>query len=397
MSIINEITIKGFKSILEQKVSLGQINIFIGTNGAGKSNFLEAISMLSASSEGGIDYQKLAARGSRLSSPEIFRTAFKNNDRRKTFEIEAKLSDYIYNMKVHATRDFSYFSESFEKNGDRIAGRSGAGATLDHKSIKKLELNKSILSVVQNFQGLHNDIINNLKNFAIFSPSTPILRGVSEDTSHHEPLGLYGGNLAKALKHVIADKNNHEEMQRFFQLFDWFQSIGTTSSFNTEVSPEQGILGGIVVNYNDKFMSKNFNELYAYDVSEGALFILFVLTLLVHNKSPNIFALDNIDSALNPGLVRQLMKHVTEILSTHKEKQIFITTHNPSTLDSIDLFDESHRLFVVSRSDTGQTQIKRIEPPMNMSKEEWEKKNYGLKLSEIWLSGAIGGLPKGFN
>ena len=125
--------------------------------------------------------------------------------------------------------------------------------------------------------------------------------------------------------------------------------------------------------------------------------LLLLLTLLVHNKSPNIFALDNIDSALNPGLVRQLMKHVTEILSTHKEKQIFITTHNPSTLDSIDLFDESHRLFVVSRSDSGQTQIKRIEPPSNMSKEEWEKKNYGLKLSEIWLSGAIGGLPKGFN
>jgi hypothetical protein len=31
-----------------------------------------------------------------------------------------------------------------------------------------------------------------------------------------------------------------------------------------------------------------------------------------------------------------------------------------------------------------------------MTREEWEEKYYGMKLSEIWLSGAIGGLPQGF-
>jgi len=396
MAIIDEITIKGFKSIQEQSISLGQMNVLIGTNGSGKSNFLEAIAMLSASAEGGIDYQKLSSKGARLSSPEIFKSAFRNVVRKKYFELKVKMSTYEYDMKINSAENFSYFSESFKEAGRKVGGRSGAGATLNNKSINKLDKKKSILGVIQTFDEPYNDVINTLKEFAIYSPSTPILRGVSTDNSFHEPLGLYGGGLAKALSELIQDKDNKSELQRFFKLLDWFQSIGTTTPNNTDVLPEQSLLGNKVVNYRDKFMKTNFNELYAYDVSEGALYILFVLVLLVHKDSPNIFALDNIDSTLNPGLIRQLMEHVTEMLSGHPEKQVFLTTYNPTTLDAIDLFNSKHRLFVVSRSNTGQTELKRIEPPTDMKKEEWEEKYFGLKLSEIWLSGAIGGMPKGF-
>jgi len=397
MSIIDEITIKGFKSIQDQTVSLGQMNVLIGTNGAGKSNFLEAIAMLSASAEGGIDYQKLSRRGARLSSHEIFRSAFRNRERRDTFDVNIKMSEYEYKMRINATNDFSYSSESFTQNNSKIAGRSNRGATLHGETIKKLTKNKSILGIMQTFDDSHQTIIESLKQFAIYSPSTPILRGVSEDKSFQEPLGLYGGGLAKALLEVInSKKKDKEQLRRFFKLLDWFQAIGTTSSINSSVIPEQSLLGNIVVRYEDKFMKTNFNELYAYDVSEGALYILFVLILLIHEDSPDIFALDNIDSTLNPGLIRELMTHITDILEEHKEKQIFLTTHNPTTLDAIDLFNDKHRLFVVARSETGQTELKRIEPPKDTTKEEWEEMYYGLKLSEIWLSGAIGGMPKGF-
>ena len=397
MAIIDNITIKGFKSIQDQTISLGQMNVLIGTNGAGKSNFLEALAMLSSSAEGGIDYQKLSRKGARLSSHEIFRSAFKNKTRRDTFKLNVGMNEYEYKMRINATNDFSYSSETFTKSNNKIAGRSNRGATLHNKSINKLAQNKSILGILQSFDNSYNPIIDSLKDFAIYSPSTPILRGVAEDKTFHEPLGLYGGGLAKALVNIIDSTNkNGKELKRFFKLLDWFQSIGVTSNINPNVVPEQNLLGNIVVRYRDEFMKKNFNELYAYDVSEGALYILFVLILLIHEDSPDIFALDNIDSTLNPGLIKQLMIHITEILSEHPEKQIFLTTHNPTTLDAIDLFNNNHRLFVVSRSETGQTELKRIEPPENTTKEEWEQKYFGLKLSEIWLSGAIGGMPKGF-
>ncbi|MCI5146554.1 MAG: ATP-binding protein [Candidatus Electrothrix sp. AR3] len=143
-------------------------------------------------------------------------------------------------------------------------------------------------------------------------------------------------------------------------------------------------------------MKMNFNDLYAYDVSEGALFVLFVLVLLSHPESPDFFALDNVDNALNPGLVKNLMAHLADIIEDNNNKQVLLTTHNPTTLDAIDLFNENHRLFVVSRANDGQTVIKRIAPPKGMDKSGWEDKYFGLKLSEIWLSGAIGGLPTGF-
>ena len=398
MSIIDEITIKGFKSIQDQTVSLGQMNVLIGTNGAGKSNFLEAIAMLSASAEGGINYQRLSARGARLSSPEIFRSSFRNVDRKKYFELDIKVNNFCYNAKMNSSeKSLSYFSETFIEDDSKLAGRSGAGATLFGDSIPKLSKNKSILSILQNYEGTYNEAIHILSKFSIYSPSTPILRGVASDNSFQEPLGLYGGGLAKALADILSD-SNRKELKRFFELLDWFQMIGTTDKMeiNPNIAPEQGMLGNILVAYKDKFMKTNFNDLYAYDVSEGALYILFVLVLLVHKDSPNIFAVDNIDSTLNPGLVRQLMNHITEILAEHSEKQIFLTTHNPTTLDAIDLFNPTHRLFVVARSETGQTELKRIEPPKDTTKEEWEESYYGLKLSEIWLSGAIGGMPKGF-
>lgn len=396
MEIIKEIEIKGFKSIENQTLNLGQLNIFIGTNGAGKSNFLEALAMISASAEGGIDYKKLSSRGARLSSPEILRSSFRNVKRKNYFELAIKMQDFYYNFKLNTNKEYlSYFSEKLLKDNTKIAGRSRAGATLFKESISKITQNRSILSVIQNYEGSHNRIINKLSEFAIFSPSTPILRGVASDNSFQEPLGLYGGGLAKALTDILNNNSRHE-LQRFFSLLDWFQSIGVTDQINTDIAPEQSILGNILVTYKDKFMKKNFNDLYAYDVSEGALYILFVLVLLIHENTSDIFAVDNIDNTLNPGLVRELMNQMVDILKKHPEKQVFLTTHNPTALDSIDLFDPNHRLFVVARNEAGKTEFKQIKPPQGTTKEEWEEKYYGLKLSEIWLSGAIGGLPKGF-
>ena len=52
---LDYITIKGFKSIASiEKLKLGPINVLIGANGSGKSNFLEVFRLLQAVSEGGL-------------------------------------------------------------------------------------------------------------------------------------------------------------------------------------------------------------------------------------------------------------------------------------------------------------------------------------------------------
>lgn len=104
-SIIRKMKIDGFKSILNETIEFGKLNVFIGTNGAGKSNLLESIAMVSASLEGGVDYDRLARRGARLSAPEIFRSSFKNKKRKAVFRIEMETDDYSYSMGVSPKED----------------------------------------------------------------------------------------------------------------------------------------------------------------------------------------------------------------------------------------------------------------------------------------------------
>lgn len=411
MPIINKLTIKGFKSIPNDTLNLGQLNVFIGTNGAGKSNLLEAIAMISCSLEGGVDYERLQKRGARLSSSAIFRSAFKNRDRASSLSLEAELGDTAYSMTLNAVEGFRYVAESVKRNGTSVAGRSNNGTKINGVSLQsRMDNSKGLFPLLEAYKTLNPESLGKdfsegnsglkalsmLKKYAIYSPSTPILRGVAPDPSAREPVGLYGGLLADALSAILRVNHKNPEFQRFFRMMDWVESFTTTTDVDPELISGQTDIAGRKIRYKDKFMKTNFNYLYAYDVSEGALYIIFMLVLLIHKDSPDIFAVDNIDTALNPGLVRNLMHHVVEILKQNPDKQMFLTTHNPSTLDAVDLFNPTHRLFVVERSIEGHTKTRRVEPPEGMTKEQWEEAYFGMKLSEIWQAGAIGGLPSGF-
>lgn len=408
---IKQIEIKAFKSIVNETVDLGQLNVFIGTNGAGKSNFLEAVGVLSCAIAGQVSYSKLAERGIRLSAPEVFKSSFRNLDRKNAFSLKAQFDDLTYSATINPNNEanFDFSAEAIDRQNFRIGGRSNRGVTMTPYSltntdfVEKLSKRQSVISTLEALGAFTEEEsiqLDALKNYAIYAISTPILRGVSPDDSHKEPLGLYGGSLSVALRDVIDEihttKTIKNDLDRFFNLLDWFESIGTTNKISSKLQSNHLHTGKNVVSYRDRYMKTNFNSLYAYDVSEGALYILFILMLLMHQKSPNIFALDNVDNALNPGLVRELMSNISAILKEHPEKQMLMTTHNPTTLDAIDLFNDQHRLFVVGRNPQGHTEIKRITPPANFTREQWVEKYQGLRLSEIWLSGLIGGLPQGF-
>ena len=49
---ISRIKIKGFKSIRDAEIGLGMLNVLIGANGAGKSNFVSLFRMLNADVRG---------------------------------------------------------------------------------------------------------------------------------------------------------------------------------------------------------------------------------------------------------------------------------------------------------------------------------------------------------
>jgi hypothetical protein len=73
-------------------------------------------------------------------------------------------------------------------------------------------------------------------------------------------------------------------------------------------------------------------------------------------------------------------------------EQVFLTSHNPTSLDAFDLFDENQKVFVVMRDPSaGFTQIMPLVPDSRWSKADWIKAYSGKSLSELWIEGKIKG------
>ncbi|MBI4027359.1 MAG: AAA family ATPase, partial [Verrucomicrobia bacterium] len=57
--MIRTLSVERFKSLMKLELELGRINVFIGANGSGKSNLLEAVGVLGAAAFGRVDDETL--------------------------------------------------------------------------------------------------------------------------------------------------------------------------------------------------------------------------------------------------------------------------------------------------------------------------------------------------
>jgi len=74
--MLETLTVRTFKSLEDVAVDLGLVNVFIGSNGSGKSNLLEALGVLSAAADGKVDDVALLSRGVRSGLPAGYKSAF---------------------------------------------------------------------------------------------------------------------------------------------------------------------------------------------------------------------------------------------------------------------------------------------------------------------------------
>ncbi|MEY9184969.1 energy-coupling factor transporter ATP-binding protein EcfA2 [Bradyrhizobium sp. USDA 326] len=89
--MLRTIEVQNYKSIEKLSLLLGRINIFIGENGAGKSNILEAIALAGAAQADKLDNEFLASRGIRVTAPQLMRSAFKARSTSEPIKISVVL------------------------------------------------------------------------------------------------------------------------------------------------------------------------------------------------------------------------------------------------------------------------------------------------------------------
>jgi hypothetical protein len=111
--------------------------------------------------------------------------------------------------------------------------------------------------------------------------------------------------------------------------------------------------------------------------------------LCMVSSSPAIFAIDNLDQAINPRLATRLTANLSRWLARGgPDRQLLFTAHNPAVLDGLDLTDDGVRLFAIDRNSDGHTVCRRIQPDPELL-----ALNQDYPLSRLWLMGRLGAVP----
>ena len=405
--MIDNLRIRNYKSIVDISIDLGRFNVIIGTNGCGKSNILEAITMASAASQNKLDAESLNNRSIRETEPQFMMNAFDDT--------ENDLSESVIHIDIN--------SDEYEKGTSAIIGYSSVEGkwvnrgnitdkpkvVIAFKQIQEMakdpedfEKYKSmiqdnmdtyikILHFITKNKGkkslTRSDLYNSFdeqdikrpsfSDFIAFRPVEKILRDFNNFTTY--PLGSRGEGLFQYLKKV---SNQDEGKDLFVKINNGLQMLDWFDGFNI---PDGLLTNEYKLSIGDKYLKDSLHHFDQRSTNEGFLYLLFFLTLFNSNDTPQFFAVDNIETSFNPGLCRSLTRYLVKS-TKENEKQVILTTHNPFMLDGMDLSDDEVRLFVCRRDIDGHTKIERVK----------YRKERKMSLSELWMSGLIGALPDNF-
>ena len=391
--MISQVHIKNFKSIVDLTLDLGRVNLFIGENGSGKSNILEGVAFLASADNFGLPNSDFVAKGVRISKPELYSNAFTNEIQNIEFSfiidnhriikqytledrIEPIWSDIVSLGFSKRYRDFlleygGYINYDTSK-------RNFSAGDIEIKQGTTLEIREKIIETANHIEEYFKYRFDDyLTRYIIYSPEVSCLRKFEEE-GQIKPLGARGEGLFSLIKSLVSDNGNLQHIKEYLDVIDWFEDFSI---------PNDLMSNEYQISIKDRFINSDLKHLDQRSANEGFLFLLFYIVLFSSKKTPQFFAIDNIEASFNPKLCGKLINMLVD-LSKNNGKQVLMTTHNPATLDGLDLNDDEQRLFVVRRNIDGHTIVTRIS--------EKPKITSPMKLSEMWTKGLLGGLPDNF-
>jgi predicted ATPase len=419
--LISELFISNYKTLKSATFPIAPFTVLIGENGAGKSNILEALVLASAASGGKLERELLVARGVRMTTPELMRSAFDSTTSRSPVVIRVQSespseSQHIKEFRLDHPGDS--FADWKVANGALSGPEQIQRAISAHfKSLpvskRKAELakmqeeSKALAKFVSNVQApgakgkktgpskskpltIHSTLIQaafgeyieseSLKRFTVYSPDYYTLRNFVRE-SQTAPLGIRGEGLLTLLSSMWeTERSRLSDITAALKMLGWFGGIATDQLATAAVE------GRLLI--KDRFIRRRGLMLDQMSTNEGFLYCLFYLTLFTSSATPNAFAIENIENGLNPKLCESLLRALKKIAKKYG-KQAVISTHSPATLDALDLDSKDDLLLAVDRNLDGHTRVTQIKKP----------KSFGGKvtrLSEAFLLGQIGGIPRNF-
>lgn len=394
--LIHNLKVSGVLSFGAKGIDLPlrSLNVLIGANGSGKSNFIEIINLLRymparlespiMSSGGMAEWLHGGAGGFNIEPPLIKIEAVVE---RKTEQL-MRLRHLIV---LAANGDRLSVDDEVIENEIPIDGEqkprwfyrmnAGSGMVNEFEKSKNdpnvriidftlLDSRASILSQIRDpgrstvFDHLQEGYSNiQIYREWCFGPGT-VARSAPQADAPVDHVGRRGENLAA----VIASMNNHRRNEFLTVLRSLYDNIE-----GIRVAPGPG---GALNLYIEEL---NLTEISARRLSDGTLRFMFLLAILLDPSPPRLIVIEEPELGLHPDVIPKIAEL---LVSSSKRTQLIVTTHSRMLIDALGDDPES---VVVCSKENGETQMERL---CANDLSEWLEK---YSLGELWSKGEIGG------
>ena len=361
---LDQITVKGFRSIASVQLQLRSINVLIGPNGSGKSNFIGVFAFLHALREGRLqDYvaklggaDKIMHFGSKLTHTIEIHISFKGGVNQYRIELQSSEADELF----PATETVYFWDKTkYEVPYEEVLPRAGREAGISDPTLQK-----TAGWVRQHLARWR------LYHFHDTSPSSPMKK--TADVNDNRFLRSDGGNLPAFLYFLRAKQENaygiiRSTVRRVTPFFDDFQLEPS------RLNPDK-----IRLEWRHKNSDKYFD---ASSLSDGTLRFMALATLFLQPESyrPSIILVDEPELGLHPYAITML---ASLIRMAAEKTQVIVSTQSPMLLDHFAPED----VLVADRA-AGGTVLTRLETAKLGS---WLQ---DYSLGQLWEKNEFGGRP----
>ena len=364
---ISHVHLKGYKSIIDTEVELHPgLNIIIGSNGSGKTNFLEFLHKISS-----LRFNEISKK-----FEGTLKFCLKNDKNIYIYSFENKL-EFDESKKRHIEKFNANLLSDTLKIKKTIDNDSGHGKLLKPIPILRNFENWIINPILISF-GLPDEIESLSQSISLVAQpygDTPItidysfkpsvssgIKGILEDKFSQDIYSFFFGNY---------DSNNYkEEVERNLKKFSSIKSfrimpepklVKNLSSYRVDFLNFEFLL-------NDKWLTWN-------QLSDGTKRLFYIITEVTLNEG--LCLVEEPELGTYPGQYDKILNFLKE---QAEEKQIILTTHAPRTLDILE-DDELDKIILTRYDRELGTKMRHLnEEEINHAK----NKEDGLFLSDLW-------------
>ncbi len=351
------IDIKGYKSIKDLHLELKPINVLIGANGAGKSNFISFFSFLKTTYDRQLQYT-VARKGG------VDKYLF--NGRKETNEIICKLS-------FDRTRNSYGFTLENNTEGTFIVTTESFGY---YENIKTYNLNYPE-TTIKNDSAYRSAFIrkylDGLRVYHFHETGEKSPFNSDSKIDDYFILQSHGANLAAFLYNL--QQNNTIVYNRIVKVI---QSVAPYFlDFDLRPNTEGGEY--IRLAWRDKYSENRYG---ATDLSDGTIRFIALVTLFLQPNPPAVIIIDEPELGLHPFAINKLAGLVRSF-ARQEGKQVILSTQS---VELVNNFSAQEVITVDNKN--GQSEFNRLK---ESELSEWLKNDY--MIGDMWRQNI---LSKGF-